>query len=62
MRNVIVLGHIAASFIGGGVTSTGAKDVAIIAVESTTAVCARSAKKLAEEVHDVLLNTCQLRW
>lgn len=62
VRNVIVLGHIAASLIGSRITGTGVEDIAVVALEAAVTGQARSAEKLAEEVHGVLLNTRQLRW
>lgn len=54
---MIILGHIASSFIRCRIACTGAKDIAIVAVETAVTGYTRSAEKLAEEIHDALLNT-----
>lgn len=62
MGMVLVLGHITACFVCGWVASASAEDIAIVAVEAGVASGTRSGEKLSEEVHGVLLYTCQLHW
>lgn len=51
----VILGHIAASLVGGRVSGTGAKNVAVVALEATITTVEGLSEKLAEEVHSVLL-------